>query len=63
MFSKPLLDGSFDTGGVVNSKGCVHGVENLLVADDSVVPVAMDGTPMATAYLIAANIARMLMRH
>lgn len=49
-----------DQGGVVNSQGFVHGVSHLLVADDSIVPVPMDGTPMATAYLIAANIARML---
>lgn len=47
-------------GGVVNSQGYVYGVENLIVADDSVVPVAMDGTPMASAYLIAYNIAQML---
>ncbi len=47
-------------GGVVDSIGRVYGVENLYVADDSIVPVAMDGTPMATAYLIAANIARLL---
>lgn len=47
-------------GGVVNSQGYVYGVENLIVADDSIVPVAMDGTPMATAYLIGYNIARML---
>lgn len=50
-----------DQGGVVNSFGQVYGVENLYVADDSIVPVAMDGTPMATAYLIAANIARLLL--
>ncbi len=47
-------------GGVVNSIGQVYGVQNLYVADDSIVPVAMDGTPMASAYLIAANIARLL---
>lgn len=47
-------------GGVVDSRGKVYGVENLYVADDSIVPVAMDGTPMASAYLIAANIARLL---
>lgn len=47
-------------GGVVDSTGRVYGVENLFVADDSIVPVAMDGTPMASAYLIAANIARLL---
>jgi len=49
-------------GGVVNSKGGVYGVENLFVADDSIVPVPMDGTPMASAYLIAANIARLLLQ-
>lgn len=49
-------------GGVVNSRGQVYGVENLYVADVSIVPIAMDGTPMATAYLIAANIARLLMQ-
>ena len=48
-------------GGVVNNRGKVHGVQNLYVADDSIVPVAMDGTPMASAYLIAANIARLLL--
>lgn len=49
-------------GGVVDSMGGVYGVENLFVADDSIVPVPMDGTPMASAYLIAANIARMLLQ-
>jgi len=47
-------------GGVVDSTGHVYGVQNLIVADDSIVPLNMDGTPMASAYLIAANIARML---
>ncbi len=49
-------------GGVVDSFGRVYGVENLFVADDSIVPIGMDGTPMATAYLIAANIARLLLQ-
>lgn len=49
-------------GGVVDSTGRVYGVENLFVADDSIVPVPMDGTPMASAYLIAANIARLLLQ-
>lgn len=48
-------------GGVVNSRGRVYGTDNLYVADDSIVPLnGMDGTTMATAYLVAANIARML---
>lgn len=50
-----------DQGGVVDSTGHVYGVENLIVADDSVVPIEMDGATMASAYLIAANIARMLL--
>lgn len=48
-------------GDVVDSQGRVIGVNNLIVADDSIVPVPMDGSPMATAYLIAANISNMLM--
>lgn len=48
-------------GGVVDFRGRVYGVQNLLVADDSIIPVPMDGTPMASAYLIAANIAKMLL--
>lgn len=47
-------------GGVVDDTGHVYGVQNLIVADDSIVPVNMDGSPMATAYLAAANIARII---
>lgn len=47
-------------GGVVDSNGRVYGVNNLIVADNSIVPQPMDGSPMASAYLIAANIARLL---
>jgi choline dehydrogenase-like flavoprotein len=47
-------------GGVVDSTGRVYGVQNLIVADNSIVPQCMDGSPMASAYLIAANIARLL---
>jgi len=53
---------TLNQGGVVDSFGQVYGVENLFVADDSIVPIGMDGTPMASAYLIAANIARLLLR-
>ena len=49
-----------DQGGVVDSTGHVYGVKNLIVADDSVAPLCMDGSPMASAYLIAANIAELL---
>ncbi len=47
-------------GGVVDSQGRVYGVQNLYVADDSVVPLCMDGSPMATAYLIPENISDMI---
>ncbi len=47
-------------GGVVNSTGRVYGVQNLIVADNSINPQDMDGSPMATGYLVAANIARLL---
>lgn len=52
---------SFGEGGVVDSTGHVYGVQNLIVADDSIVPMAMDGATMASAYLIAENIARILL--
>lgn len=48
-------------GGVVDSTGHVYGVQNLLVADDSISPLDMDGSPMASAYLIGANVALMLL--
>jgi len=47
-------------GGVVNSFGKVYGTKNLFVADDSIVPQAIDGSPMTSAYLIAANIAKLM---
>lgn len=49
-------------GGVVDSHGRVYGVRNLFVADNSIVPQPIDGTTMASAYLIAANIAALLQR-
>lgn len=48
-------------GGVVDSTGHVYGVQNLIVADNSIVPIPMDGTTMATGYLMSANIARLLL--
>lgn len=47
-------------GGVVDSYGRVYGVNNVYVADNSIVPQCMDGSPMATAYLIAENIAALI---
>lgn len=50
-----------DQGGVVDGFGRVYGVRNLFVADDSIVPQSMDGTTMASAYLIATNIAKLIL--
>jgi len=47
-------------GGVVDSTGRVYGVQNLIVADNSIVPQCMDGSPYASADLIAENIAQIL---
>lgn len=47
-------------GGVVDSQGRVYGVNNLIIADNSIVPFPIDGSPMTSAYLIAWNIARIL---
>ena len=47
-------------GGVVNSFGRVHGVKGLFVADNSIFPETMDGSPMATGFLAAANITPMI---
>jgi len=47
-------------GGVVDSNGRVYGVNNLIIADNSIVPQPIDGSPMTSAYLIAANIAKLL---
>lgn len=49
-----------DQGGVVDGNGRVYGVQNLYVADDSIVPLCMDGSPMASAYLIGANVAQLI---
>ena len=50
-------------GGVVDSTGHVYGVNNLIVADDSIAPVGTDGGPMASAYMIADNIANIMLGH
>lgn len=52
----------FDQGGVVDSSGYVYGVQNLIVADNSIAPFCMDGSTMATAYLIPFNIAKMIIQ-
>lgn len=60
-FQSHCLMAPLNQGGVVDSTGHVYGVQNLIVADNSIVPLPMDGTTMATGYLIAANIARLLL--
>jgi choline dehydrogenase-like flavoprotein len=54
---------SLADGGVVDSTGRVYGVNNLIVADNSVSPKNMDGSPMANAYLIAERIKELLLGH
>lgn len=46
--------------GVVNEKGEVYGVRDLIVADDSIAPFVSDGNTSAPAYFIGANIADQL---
>ncbi|GIO08625.1 choline dehydrogenase [Brevibacillus reuszeri] len=49
-------------GGVVDSHGQVHGVKDLIVADDSIIPFTVDGNTSAPAYLIGHTIAQQLMK-
>ncbi|GIP38519.1 choline dehydrogenase [Paenibacillus sp. J31TS4] len=51
-----------DKGGVVNSRGHVHGVRDLIVADASIVPFTVDGNTSAAAYLIGSTIAQQLLK-
>lgn len=50
-----------NSNGVVDSSGRVYGVQNLFIADNSIVPLCMDGAPMASAYLIGANVAQLIL--
>lgn len=52
----PLRD-----GGVVDAEGNVYGVQDLVVADASIVPFTVDGNTSAAAYLIGATIAQQLL--
>ncbi|MBD0378923.1 GMC family oxidoreductase [Paenibacillus sedimenti] len=47
-------------GGVVDRRGRVHGVKNLVVADASIFPFTVDGNTAAPAYLVGYTIARQL---
>ncbi len=59
-FQSHCLMAPLKQGGVVDDTGHVHGVQNLIVADASIAPAGTNGAPMATAYLCAANIAKLL---
>ncbi|MGE5579925.1 MAG: GMC family oxidoreductase [Bacillota bacterium] len=49
--------------GVVNARGEVFGVEDLIVADNSIIPFTVDGNTSAPSYLIGLTIAGLLLRH
>lgn len=53
----------FKKGGVTDSRGRVHGVANLIVADASLVPFTVDGNTSAAAYLIGYTIAKQIRAH
>ena len=48
------------SGGVVDYMGRVYGVNNLIVADNSIIPTVTDGNTQSTSYLIGYTIARQL---
>jgi choline dehydrogenase len=48
--------------GVVNFRGEVFGVRNLVVADNSIIPFVVDGNTSAPAYLIGLTIAKQLLK-
>ncbi|WP_186438279.1 GMC family oxidoreductase [Cohnella terricola] len=47
-------------GGVVDRRGRVHGVRDLIVADASIIPFTVDGNTSAAAFLIGYTIARQI---
>ncbi|MET3545538.1 choline dehydrogenase [Paenibacillus favisporus] len=47
-------------GGVVDRTGHVHGVEDLIVADASIIPFTVDGNTSAATFLIGYTIAKQL---
>ncbi|WP_432421735.1 GMC oxidoreductase [Paenibacillus peoriae] len=59
---KPIRDSlvPLNKGGVVDRKGNVHGVKNLIVADASIIPLTVDGNTSAAAYLIGYTVSRQL---
>lgn len=55
--------GTSPTNSVVNAKGAVHGVHNLIVADDTIIPFTVDGNTSAPAFLIGKTIAEQLLKN
>jgi len=49
-------------GGVVDAYGNVYGVDNLIVADTSIIPFTIDANNSAPSYLIGYTIANYLLR-
>lgn len=47
--------------GVVDAKGHVYGVNNLVVADDTIIPYTVDGNTSAPSFFIGATIAEQLL--
>ncbi|PIC96810.1 dehydrogenase [Sporosarcina sp. P26b] len=47
--------------GVVDAKGHVYGVENLVIADDTIIPFTVDGNTSAPSFLIGQTIAEQLL--
>ena len=50
-----------EADGVVNFRGEVFGVKDLIVADNSIIPFTVDGNTSAVAYLIGLTIAQQLL--
>lgn len=51
----------YSIGGVVDNTGRVYGVNNLIVADASIIPSTTDGNTQAVSYLIGYTIAQQLL--
>lgn len=47
---------------VVDARGHVHGVQNLVIADDTIIPFTVDGNTSAPAFLIGKTIAEQLLK-
>ena len=49
-----------DSGAVTDTRGTVHGIEGLTVADASIMPTVPTGTPNLPTIMVAEHIARWL---